>query len=121
MTHLPLILIGVFLNSFAQLMLKLGMRIIGYFEFSLNNIIPIGIQVLKNPFIMLGISSYIISIVIWLMVLSRVDVSFAYPMISIGYILTAFIGYFILQEHFSAVRIIGILVIICGVYLVSKS
>jgi multidrug transporter EmrE-like cation transporter len=54
------------------------------------------------------------------MVLSRVPVGVAYPMLSIGYIITAFGGYFVLGESITMTNIIGILVIIFGVYLVVK-
>ena len=87
--YLPLILSGVLLNAAAQIVLKQGMRSIGTFAFTLENLIPIGIRVGLNPFVLLGIGFYGISVIVWLLVLSRVDVSYAYPMLSIGYIVAA--------------------------------
>jgi len=92
--YLPLILLGVLLNACAQLVLKQGMRNIGHFAFSIQNILPIGVKVALNPFVMIGILCYVVSVIVWLMVLSRVDVSYAYPLLSVGYIVTA------LQEAF---------------------
>ena len=116
-----LLLFGVFLNACAQLFLKLGMTRIGEFTFTLNNLWPIGWKVATNYFVILGLFCYIISVILWLMVLSRVPVGIAYPMVSIGYIITAVAGYFLLGEMLTTIRIIGIVVIILGVYLVVKS
>jgi multidrug transporter EmrE-like cation transporter len=57
----------------------------------------------------------------WLLVLSRVQVSFAYPMLSIGYIVSAVAGFYLLGEDLSFLRIAGIVVIIAGVFLISQS
>lgn len=116
-----LLLFGVFLNACAQLFLKLGMTRIGEFTFTLNNLWPIGWKVATNYFVILGLFCYVISVIVWLMVLSRVPVGIAYPMVSIGYIITAIAGYFLLGEMLTTSRIIGIFVIILGVYLVAKS
>lgn len=120
-TYMPLILVGVLLNAGAQLLLKEGMTRIGHFSFSFNNIWPIGLQVAASPFIMAGLFSYVISVLVWLLVLSRVDVSFAYPMISIGYVVTAIAAYFLLNEPLTVSRIIGTFVIIFGVWLITKT
>ena len=121
MNYLPLIMLGVLLNAGAQLLLKEGMRRIGYFEFAWANAIPIGMQVAANPFVLLGIFAYIVSVGVWLLVLSRVEVSFAYPLLSVGYIVNAIAGYYLLQENLSVSRITGILIIVAGVYLVTRS
>lgn len=115
------ILFSVLLNSAAQLLLKDGMTRIGSFEFSTNNIWPIALKVACSPGIVGGLFIYVISVVVWLIVLSRVDVSLAYPMTSIGYIVTAVAGFFLFHENLSLTRIIGILVIMAGVYLITRS
>ncbi|MFZ9035567.1 MAG: SMR family transporter [Francisellaceae bacterium] len=115
-----LLLFGVSLNASAQLLLKFGVDRIGEFSFTLANIWPIGWKLATNYFIILGLSSYVISVIVWLMVLSRVPVGVAYPMVSIGYIITAIAGYFLFSEPLTLMRIAGIFVIILGVYLVAK-
>lgn len=121
MNYLPLILLGVLLNAGAQLLLKAGMRHIGYFEFAWVNLVPIGQQVLINPFVLGGLASYVVSVAVWLLVLSRVEVGFAYPMLSVGYIVNAVAGHYLFQENLSLTRVGGILVIIAGVFLVTRS
>ncbi len=118
---LPLILLAVFLNTGAQLLLKAGMNRFGQFEFAFSKLMNIGTQLMVNPYIMLGFLTYVISVLVWLLVLSRVDVSYAYPMISLGYILNALTAYYLFGETLSLMRMLGILVILCGVYLVARS
>jgi multidrug transporter EmrE-like cation transporter len=115
-----LILLGVLLNAGAQLLLKAGMDRIGEFSFSLHNALPIGWQAATNPFILGGLFCYVISVLVWLLVLSRVEVSYAYPMLSIGYIVNAVAAYYLFGENLSLSRIIGIGVIIIGVYLIAR-
>ena len=121
MIYLPLIMLGVLLNAAAQLFLKEGMRRIGYFEFTWANALPIGLQAAGNIFVLGGLLCYAISVAVWLMVLSRVEVSYAYPLLSVGYIVNAVAGYYLFQENLSLTRITGIVIICLGVYFVTKS
>jgi len=119
--YLPLILAGVFLNALAQIFLKQGMNKIGPFAFTIKGIIPLGLRVAFNPHVLLGMTCYAISIVLWLMVLSRVDVSYAYPMLSVGYIIAALAGMAFFGEVLGFSRWAGIFVICFGVYLITRS
>ena len=84
-----MVLAGVLLNAGAQLALKAGTNQIGAFNFSAENIVPIGWKIATNPYIFLGLSCYVVSVVVWILALSRVPVSIAYPMLSIGYVVAA--------------------------------
>lgn len=121
MRYLPIIIFSVLLNAAAQLVLKEGMRRIGYFAFDWANILPIGMRIMTNPFVWGGLIIYVISFVVWLLVLSRVQVSFAYPMLSLGYIVNAFAGYYLFREGLSLMRLTGILVIVAGTYLITRT
>ena len=114
-------MLGVMLNAAAQLFLKEGMRRIGHFEFIWANIVPIGFMVAGNLFVLAGLTCYVVSVGVWLLVLSRVEVSFAYPLLSVGYIVNAVAGYYLFQESLSLTRITGILIICVGVYFVTRS
>lgn len=120
-TIIPLILLGVLLNAGAQLLLKAGMERIGHFDFSWANIVPIGIQVAFNPFVLIGLCCYVFSVIVWILVLSRVEVSIAYPMVSLGYIINAVAAYYLLGESLTLTRISGVVVILVGVFLVARS
>ncbi len=116
-----LILFGVLLNAGAQLLLKAGMTQIGHFEFNLVNLLPIGMKVACNIPILSGLCMYVLSVAVWLLVLSRVQVSVAYPMLSIGYIVNAVAAYYLFGEPLSVLRVTGIFIIIAGVYLVAQT
>jgi len=119
--YLPLILTGVFLNAMAQIWIKHGMRAIGPFAFKLKNLVPVGLKVAINFYVLSGMACYAVSIVVWLMVLSRVNVSYAYPLLSVGYIVTALAGKILFGEALGFTRSAGILVICLGVYLITRS
>ena len=116
-----LVLAGVLLNAAAQLLLKAGTNGIGAFAFTADNLVPVGIKVASNPFIAGGLGCYAVSVVVWIMALSRVEVSLAYPMLSIGYVVNAVAAWYLFGEALTAQRIIGIGTIIIGVFLVARS
>jgi multidrug transporter EmrE-like cation transporter len=118
---LSLVLFGVMLNAAAQLLLKAGTNAIGQFQFSAANLGPIGWKVATQPFILGGLACYVVSVLVWIMALSRVEVSVAYPMLSIGYVINAAAAYFLFGEAVGPQRLVGIGVIIVGVYLVARS
>ena len=116
-----LVLTGVLLNAAAQLLLKAGTNRIGEFAFSLDNVVPIGLKVASSPFVLGGLACYAVSVVVWIMALSRVPVSIAYPMLSIGYIVNAGAAWILFGESLTAQKLIGIGFIIVGVWLVARS
>ena len=115
------IMIGVLLNAAAQLLLKAGVRATGRIELSGGSLWHAAQTLALEPHIVGGVSCYVLSVVVWIVALSRVEVSIAYPMLSIGYIVTAVAAWIWLGESLSATRIAGIVVIIAGVYLVARS
>lgn len=120
-TAFGLVLTGVLLNAAAQLLLKAGTNRIGEFAFSWENLLPIGLKVAGNPPILAGLACYVVSVVVWILALSRVPVSVAYPMLSIGYIVNAFAAWALFGESLAAQKLIGIGFIIVGVWLVARS
>ncbi len=120
-TSLSLILTGVLLNAAAQLLLKTGTTRVGHFEFSMNNLVPVGWQLATQPHILGGLCCYVVSVVVWIMALSRVPVSVAYPMLSIGYVVNAFAAWWLFGESLAAQKLIGIGFIVVGVWLVARS
>ncbi|MGH8677068.1 MAG: EamA family transporter [Burkholderiales bacterium] len=116
-----LVLTGVLLNAAAQLLLKAGTNTIGHFEFSAANALPVGLKLAAEPHIVGGIACYVISVAVWIMALSRVEVSIAYPMLSIGYVVNALAAYYLLGESVTPTRLLGIGIIILGVFIVARS
>lgn len=118
---LALILTGVLLNAAAQLLLKAGTNAVGHFEFTAGNILPMGMRLALEPHILGGMLCYAVSLVVWIMGLSRVPVSVAYPMLSIGYVINALAAWQLFGESLNAQKLIGIGFIVLGVALVARS
>jgi multidrug transporter EmrE-like cation transporter len=118
---LALVLTGVMLNAAAQLLLKAGSRAISGVAFSFANGWTLAERIALNPPILAGLACYVVSVVFWILALSRVDVSIAYPMLSVGYIVTAVAGWLLFAESLSVTRVAGIFIIIAGVWLVARS
>ncbi len=110
-------LICIAMSSLAQIAMKYGMSA-GHQD---SDIKSIYLQALLNPYVWLGIGFYGLSAVIWLWVLSRLPVSVAYPMVSLGFVLTMLIGKFFLQENISWQAAVGGALILIGVTLIASS
>jgi multidrug transporter EmrE-like cation transporter len=116
-----LILAGVLLNAAAQLLLKAGTNAVGHFEFAAANALPVGLRLAFEPHILGGIACYVVSVAVWILALSRVEVSIAYPMLSIGYVVNAVAAYYLFGEAVTPTRLVGIGIIILGVFIVARS
>jgi multidrug transporter EmrE-like cation transporter len=115
------ILLGVLLNAAAQLLLKAGTNAVGRFDFTPDNIVPVGMKLALEPHVLGGVACYVVSLLVWLLGLSRVEVSIAYPMLSIGYVLNALAAWYLFGESLTAQKLIGIGFIVAGVVLVTRS
>lgn len=121
MQTIPIILFGVLLNAAAQLCLKAGADKVGPITLSLDNLWDLLRGIIFNPMICLGLSCYVVSVIAWIVALSRVEVSFAYPMLSIGYVVSAVAAYYLFGEALTPMRMGGIFVIILGVFMISRT
>ena len=116
-----LIFTGVMLNAAAQILMKTGTNAIGYFEFSMENILPIGWKLATEWHIVGALFCYALSVMIWILALSRVPVSIAFPMLSMAYVVNAVAAYYLLGEAFSPTKLVGMGVIILGVIIISRA
>lgn len=121
LTSFALIICGVLLNAFAQLALKASVKNIGEIKLSTSEAWTVSQQLMVEPALWAGLFCYGISVVVWIVALSRVDVSIAYPMLSIGYIVNAFFAWMLFGETMTPDRLLGIGVIIVGVYILARS
>ena len=114
------IISSVLLNAFAQILLKAGMKQVGNIDLK-NNIMNTCISIAFNPYIISGFIAYGVSILLWLWVLSKVDVSLAYPFQALGYIVVTILAWIIFQENISYIRIIALLFITIGLIILAFS
>ncbi len=114
-------MLGVLLNAAAQLLLKAGTNRVGEFAFSLDNLVPVGWRLFSSAPILAGLACYVVSVGVWILALSRVPVSIAYPMLSVGYIVNAVAAWMLFGESLGAQKLVGIGFIVVGVFLVARS
>ncbi len=116
-----LILLSVVISAFAQIALKAGMA-----SASVQRAIAGGDKVTMlfgiglNPYVILGLFLYFSSAAVWLFVLSKVQVSFAYPFVAVGFVLTALLGRLFFHDTFSVAKIVGTLLIMGGVVVLAR-
>jgi multidrug transporter EmrE-like cation transporter len=114
------IIIGVLLNACAQLLLKAGVNAVGHFDLTAANIVPVGFRIATQLPIIGGLACYVLSVVVWIVGLSRVDVSIAYPMLSLGYVVNAFAAWYLFGEVLSMQRLVRIGIILIGVVVLAR-
>lgn len=119
--YIPLILAVVTTNAISQMLLKKGMNTIGNFEFSGNSLWSTLPVVALNPYVIGGLAVLVFSMGLHLMALSRVELSFAYPFLSISYILVLIAGYVWFGETVNMSRVIGVGFICVGTFFVARS
>lgn len=111
---------GVALNALGQLLLKAGTNAIGRFEFAASSLLPVATRVAFEPHIVAGVVCYGLSLVVWIMGLSRVPVSVAYPLLSLGYVVNAIAAHYLFGESLGGAKIAGIGLIVFGVLLIAR-
>ena len=116
-----LILLDVCLNVAGQLSLKFGMSKMGNFSLSLPTLTSVFLRAAVNPYVILGLTCYGLAFMVWLIVLAKAEVSYAYPMISLSYVFTAILAWHLLGEHVSVTRFLGIFVTCLGVFIIARS
>ena len=116
-----LIFTGVMLNAAAQILMKAGTNAVGHFAFSSENILPIGMKLATEWHIVTALFCYALSVIIWILALSRVPVSIAFPMLSMAYVVNAVAAWYLLGEAFNPTKVVGMGVIILGVIIISRA
>ena len=112
---------GVLLNAFAQLWLKAATRVSGPLVATDASVMSRAVQLLAVPSLWYALTAYGVSVIVWIVGLSRVPVSQAYPLLSLGYVLNIGLAWWLFGEVPNAQRVVGVGVIIAGVVLVARS
>jgi multidrug transporter EmrE-like cation transporter len=116
-----LILFGVMLNAAAQLLLKAGVQPLGAIAVSWDTALPTALKVLAQWPILAGLACYVVSVGVWIIGLSRVEVSLAYPMLSMGYVVNALAAWWLFGEALGPMRWAGMMLILAGVLVISRT
>ena len=121
MTTIIFIMASVCAGVAGQLALKHGMSQLGAQSLNVATVTSMVGKIIMSPWVILGLVIYAGGTFFWLMVLSRVDLSFAYPMLSTSYVLVLGTSWLFLGESISMLRIVGVVTILFGVILISQS
>ncbi|PYE90076.1 transporter [Phyllobacterium leguminum] len=119
--YIPFILFTVMTNAAAQILLKYGMISLGPISFSADTLIQRMFQILFNPWVFAGLTVFVISMASHLYVLSKVDLSFAYPFLSLAYVAVAVFAWALFKEELGTLKIAGIAFICIGTVLIAQS
>jgi len=119
---LTLVLICVFLSAIGQFTMKIGMGEVGEIAtvrqlFNLDTLF----RMFTNPHVLTGLFLYAVSVTLWLGALSTLDVSLMYPLASLAYIVTAIVAFIFLKENITLLRWAGILLVVGGCFLISRT
>jgi uncharacterized membrane protein len=115
------ILISVAAGGIGQIILKMGMKSMGPLTLTFAEFGSILWRMITNPYVVIGLGIYGLSTILWLVALSRFDLSFIYPFASLGYVIMLFASWQLFHEQISVMRLIGCAVVILGVILISRT
>jgi drug/metabolite transporter (DMT)-like permease len=115
------ILISVLAGALGQILLKKGMTSMGPLTLSLEGVGGIILRIATNPYVVIGLFIYVCGTLFWLVALSRVDLSFAYPFASLSYVVMLTASWLLFQENITPLRLLGTAIIATGVILISRS
>lgn len=121
---LALILISVFLAAVAQLTLKHGMNLVtdnGHDPISLRDPTGTATRIASDVWVWVGLFTFAVSAAVWLLVLGRTQLSFAYPFASMTYVIILLFDRFALEQPVSPLRWAGVACIVAGIVLVSRT
>ncbi len=117
MNVLIIVAICILLNVIGQLSLKKGMTMIG--KTSVNELLtPKVFNIAFNPYVFFGLALYGIGSFFWLVVLSKADLSFVYPLLAIGYIAIGLLSWYFFKEPLTTVKLTGMSLVTVGVFLI---
>ncbi len=114
-----LLFFNVLLTVMGQILFKHGMNTVGRVN-SIRDVFGKLTQAFLNPYVLSGIAIYGFTTLVWLIILSRVKLSIAYPLLSSGYVLSILFSWLLFKESIPKIRIIGAVIICIGVYLVAQ-
>lgn len=121
MMNLALILTSTIFGVVGQLTLKKAMTDLGPLTLTAKHAPGLALRVFTTPTVVLGLTIYVAATFFWLLALSRVQLSYAYPFASLSYVLIVGASWLLLSEHPSPLRLGGMAVIMFGVFLVSQT
>lgn len=114
------ILISVLGGAAGQVLLKKGMGSMGPLTLSPSELGNVLVRIASSPYVLIGLAIYVASTLFWLVALSRVDLSYAYPFASLSYLVMLGAAWLLFKEDLSVLRLAGTMVVCAGVLLIAR-
>ena len=121
LSNIAIIILSILMSSTAHVLLKKGMMTHTLGTVSSDGIFGLVWAVGTNLWVMGGMLLHVSALVVWLWALSKVDISFAYPFLALGYILVSAMAWFWLGEELSPMKILGMGIIVVGILVLAKA
>lgn len=116
MNNIVLIITSIAMGAVGQILLKVGANRLNNITLTINGLLSIA----KNYYILFGLVLFGTSFLLWVKVLTRNDLSYVYPMVSLSYVIIILASRFLFNEPFTTNKIVGIAAIIGGVFIINK-
>lgn len=114
------IFLTIIFTVYGQLIIKQQVNTIANFPSGLN-LIPFYIKfILTRPLVLSGFISAVCASVAWIGALSKFELSYAYPFMSINFVLVVFLSFWAFNEGINFYKIFGLIIICTGVFIVSR-
>jgi len=120
-SNIVIILLSILMSSTAHIFLKKGMMVHAQNAETQHEIVRLVWSIGTNPWVMGGMFLHVSALVVWLWALSKVDISFAYPFIALGYVLVSAMAWIWLGEAISSMRMLGMVIIILGIFVLARA
>lgn len=119
--NILVLILSISISSAAHVLLKKGMIVHGINSTNIDNLFSLIYSLITNPWIIGGMFLHVSALGIWLWALSKVDISFAYPFLGLGYVLVSAMAYLWLGEEINSIRTLGMVIIIIGIFVLAKA
>ena len=117
---IAILVLSILISSSAHLLLKKGVSNGDISSTKSVNLFSTAMDLVTNPWIVGGMFLHVCALVVWLWALSRVDISFAYPFLALGYVFVGIMAWWLLGESITATRLTGMLIIVFGLIVLSR-
>ena len=119
--NIGIILLSILMSSTAHIFLKKGMITHALNTVKSDGIVGLVWSVGTNPWVIGGMALHVSALVVWLWALSKVDISFAYPFLALGYVLVSAMAWMWLGEELNPTKLLGMAIIIVGILVLTRA
>lgn len=120
MSQITLILVSIFMGAIGQMLLKAGANKLVEFNLSISNIFQSIWSLIKNPYVVIGAVFFGLSSLLWIKVLTKSELSQAYPMVSLSYVIVTIGSTIFFNEALTLNKILGVSAIVLGVFILNR-